>query len=64
MNYIVLDMEWNELGPVRRSARRVLPVPEWEIVRIGAVRLVCDPLPTRFSGDDPPQVLPDAEPPR
>ena len=40
MNYIVLDMEWNQPWPGSPSAKKVLPVPiRGEIIQIGAVRL-------------------------
>ena len=40
MNYIVLDMEWNQPWPGSHSARKVLPVQiRGEIIQIGAVRL-------------------------
>ena len=40
MNYIVLDMEWNQPWPGSPSAKKVLPVPiRGEILQIGAVRL-------------------------
>ena len=40
MNYIVLDMEWNQPWPGSPSARKVLPVPiRGEIIQIGAVRV-------------------------
>ncbi len=40
MNYIVLDMEWNQPWPGSPSARKVLPVQiRGEILQIGAVRL-------------------------
>ena len=40
MNYIVLDMEWNQPWPGSPSARRVLPVQiRGEIIQIGAVRV-------------------------
>ena len=43
MNYIVLDMEWNQPWPGSPSARRVLPVQiRGEIIQIGAVRLTED----------------------
>ena len=39
MNYIVLDMEWNQPWPGSPSARKVLPVQiRGEIIQIGAVR--------------------------
>ena len=48
MNYIVLDMEWNQPWPGSPSAKKVLPVAiRGEIIQIGAVRVtedqrVCD----------------------
>ena len=40
MDYIVLDMEWNQPWPGSPSARKVLPVPiRGEILQIGAVRV-------------------------
>ena len=40
MNYIVLDMEWNQPWPGSPSARKVLPVQiRGEILQIGAVRI-------------------------
>ena len=40
MNYIVLDMEWNQPWPGSPSARKVLPVQiRGEIIQIGAVRI-------------------------
>lgn len=40
MNYIVLDMEWNQPWPGSPSAKKVLPTPiRGEIIQIGAVRL-------------------------
>lgn len=40
MNYIVMDMEWNQPWPGSPSARKVLPVQiRGEIIQIGAVRL-------------------------
>lgn len=40
MDYIVLDMEWNQPWPGSPSAKRVLPVQiRGEIIQIGAVRL-------------------------
>ena len=39
MNYIVLDMEWNQPWPGSPSAKKVLPVQiRGEIIQIGAVR--------------------------
>lgn len=43
MNYIVLDMEWNQPWPGSPSAKKVLPVSiRGEIIQIGAVRLTAD----------------------
>ena len=43
MNYIVLDMEWNQPWPGSPSARKVLPVQiRGEILQIGAVRVTED----------------------
>ena len=43
MNYIVLDMEWNQPWPGSPSAKKVLPVQiRGEIIQIGAVRLLED----------------------
>ena len=40
MNYIVLDMEWNQPWPGSPSARKVLPVQiRGEIIQIGVVRV-------------------------
>ena len=40
MQYIVLDMEWNQPWPGSYSAQKVLPVPiHGEIIQIGAVRV-------------------------
>ncbi len=40
MNYIVLDMEWNQPWPGSPSARKVLPAAiRGEIIQIGAVRV-------------------------
>lgn len=40
MQYVVLDMEWNQPWPGSPSAKRVLPVPiHGEIIQIGAVHL-------------------------
>lgn len=40
MQYIVLDLEWNQPWPGSPSARKVLPVPiSGEIIQVGAVRL-------------------------
>ena len=43
MNYIVMDMEWNQPWPGSPSARKVLPVQiRGEIIQIGAVRVTED----------------------
>ncbi len=43
MNYIVLDMEWNQPWPGSPSSRKVLPVAiRGEIIQIGAVRITQD----------------------
>ena len=43
MDYIVLDMEWNQPWPGSPSAKKVLPVTiRGEIIQIGAVRLTGD----------------------
>ena len=43
MNYIVLDMEWNQPWPGSPSAKKVLPVQiRGEIIQIGAVRITED----------------------
>lgn len=43
MDYIVLDMEWNQPWPGSPSAKKVLPVPiRGEIIQIGAVRVTGD----------------------
>ena len=43
MNYIVLDMEWNQPWPGSPSARKVLPVQiRGEIIQMGAVRVTED----------------------
>ena len=40
MNYIVMDMEWNQPWPGSPSARKVLPVAiRGEIIQLGAVRV-------------------------
>ena len=45
MNYIVLDMEWNQPWPGSPSAKKVLPVHiRGEIIQIGAVRVTEDQL--------------------
>ena len=43
MNYIVLDMEWNQPWPGSPSSKKVLPVHiRGEIIQIGAVRITED----------------------
>ena len=43
MNYIVMDMEWNQPWPGSYAARKVLPVEiHGEIIQIGAVRMLED----------------------
>ncbi len=43
MEYIILDMEWNQPWPGSPSSRRPLPVQiRGEIIQIGAVRLLTD----------------------
>ncbi len=43
MDYIVLDMEWNQPWPGSPSAKKVLPVQiRGEIIQIGAVRITGD----------------------
>ena len=43
MQYIVLDMEWNQPWPGSPTAKRPLPSPmRGEIVQIGAVRVLED----------------------
>ncbi len=43
MNYIVMDMEWNQPWPGSPSAKKVLPVAiRGEIIQIGAVRVTQD----------------------
>lgn len=43
MQYIVMDMEWNQPWPGSYSAKKVLPHPiRGEIIQIGAVRLLDD----------------------
>ena len=45
MNYIILDMEWNQPWPGSPSSRKVLPVQiRGEIIQIGAVRVTEDQL--------------------
>ena len=40
MNYIVMDMEWNQPWPGSPSSKKVLPVQiRGEIIQIGAVRV-------------------------
>ena len=47
MNYIVLDMEWNQPWPGSPSAKKVLPVHiRGEIIQIGAVRVTEEQLVT------------------
>ena len=47
MNYIVLDMEWNQPWPGSPSAKKVLPVQiRGEIIQIGAVRVTEEQLVT------------------
>ena len=41
MQYIVLDMEWNQPWPGSHAAQKILPVEiHGEIIQIGAVRLL------------------------
>ena len=43
MDYIVLDMEWNQPWPGSPSSKKVLPVQiRGEIIQIGAVRVTED----------------------
>ena len=43
MDYIVLDMEWNQPWPGSPSSKKVLPVQiRGEILQIGAVRVTED----------------------
>ena len=43
MQYIVLDLEWNQPWPGSYAAKRVLPVQiRGEIIQIGAVRMLAD----------------------
>ena len=43
MNYIIMDMEWNQPWPGSPSSKKVLPVQiRGEIIQIGAVRLTED----------------------
>ncbi len=47
MDYIVLDMEWNQPWPGSPSAKKVLPVAiRGEIIQIGAVRVTEEQLVT------------------
>lgn len=47
MDYIVLDMEWNQPWPGSPSAKKVLPVAiRGEIIQIGAVRVTAEQLVT------------------
>ncbi len=47
MNYIVLDMEWNQPWPGSPSSKKVLPVQiRGEIIQIGAVRVTQEQLVT------------------
>ncbi len=47
MDYIVLDMEWNQPWPGSPSAKKILPVPiRGEIIQIGAVRVTHEQLVT------------------
>ena len=40
MNFVVLDMEWNQPWPGSPSAKKTLPVAiRGEIIQIGAVRI-------------------------
>ena len=40
MNFIVLDMEWNQPWPGSPSSKKVLPVQiRGEIIQLGAVRI-------------------------
>ena len=50
MQYIILDMEWNQPWPGSYSAKKALPSPlRGEIVPIGAVRRrVPDPHPAEI----------------
>jgi len=49
MDYIVLDMEWNQPWPGSPSARQVLPVQiRGEIIQIGAVRVTADGVADEF----------------
>ena len=43
MNYIIMDMEWNQPWPGSPSSKKVLPVQiRGEIIQIGAVRVTED----------------------
>ena len=43
LQYIVLDLEWNQPWPGSYAAKRVLPVQiRGEIIQIGAVRMLSD----------------------
>ena len=43
MNYIVMDMEWNQPWPGSPSSKKLLPVAiRGEIIQIGAVRVTED----------------------
>ena len=45
MDYIVLDMEWNQPWPGSPSSKKVLPVQiRGEIIQIGAVRVTREQL--------------------
>lgn len=59
MQYIVLDMEWNQPWPGSPSAKKVLPSPiRGEIVQIGAVRMPRDgEVARRVSDADPSGLL-------
>ena len=47
MDYIVLDMEWNQPWPGSPSSKKILPVPiRGEIIQIGAVRVTEEQLVT------------------
>ena len=50
MNYIVLDMEWNQPWPGSPSSKKVLPVAiRGEIIQIGAVRLTPEGAPAAYA---------------
>ena len=52
MQYIILDMEWNQPWPGSYSAKKALPSPlRGEIVQIGAVRM------TQEGGADHPREI-------